>query len=526
MQLRTLGGLSLAGTSFTRPKPLLLLAFLALEGPQQRRHLAQLFYPTAANPHRSLASEISRLKKGAAGAVETDGGRVWSEIGCDAQTLLTRLDANDLDRGLKLYAGRFLDGVFLKDWSAELEEWVYSKREELAGRMREAVLTVAEREAGDGDFKTAAQRAEAAYLLSGAPEPTLDELRRLYTLLRTGESLQAVEVQKEAEGYGATLELSAEEARKSFHTATPQIGPATTDSLPVQSTRFVGRREEKEALLALLGSPDCRLVTLVGPGGIGKTRLAIEVARAQREAFADGVHFAPFAAVASPDLMIYTLAEALNVTIEGQTDARTNLLVQLRERELLLVMDNLEHLLEGVSLIAELLTAAPRIKILATSRERLDLLSEQLFEIPGLNFPHRGSEDLEAFDAVKLLMERAQRLRPGFQLTGSNAEAVARICRLVGGLPLALELAASWLRTLTLDDVATEIEKGLDVLQSGARDMPARHRSMRAVFDHSWQLLSESERAVLSKLAVFRGGFRREAAAEGLSRGLCKQPES
>ena len=131
-----------------------------------------------------------------------------------------------------------------------------------------------------------------------------------------------------------------------------------------------------------------------------------------------------------------------------------------------------------------------------------------------MSFPRSGIEGLEAFDAVTLLMERIQRLRPGFQLTAGNTEAVARICRLVGGLLLALELAARWLRTLTLEDVATEIEKGLDVLQSGARDMPARHRSIRAVFDHSWQLLSESERAVLSKLSVFRGGFRREAATE------------
>ena len=379
MHLRTLGGLSLAGTSFTRPKPLLLLAFLVLEGPQHRRHLAQLFYPAAANPHRSLASEINRLRKGAASAIETDGDRVWSEIGSDAQTLVTTLEANDLDEGIKLYAGRFLDGVFLKDWSVELEEWVYGKRKALAGRMRQALLTVAEREAGDGDFKAAALRAERAYLLPGAPEPALDELRRLYTPLRAGESLQATEVNREAEAYGATLELSAEQARSSFRAAASHSGSTTPSGLSVQPTRFVGRREEKEALQALLESPDCRLITLVGPGGVGKTRLAIEVARAQQGAFADGVHFAPSAAVASPDLMIYTLAEALNVSLEGQMDSRMNLLSQLRERELLLVMDNLEQLLEGVSLIAEVLTAAPRIKVLATSRERLDLLSEQLF---------------------------------------------------------------------------------------------------------------------------------------------------
>ena len=514
MRLRTLGELKLDGTDFTKPKPLLLLTYLALEGATDRRHLAELFWPGAVNPLGNLNTVLTRLRQAGDGLVEADELRVWTPLESDAQGLLHALERGELEAALELYGGRFLDGFYLRDWGAELEEWVYTRRETLAGQVREALTRVAEREAGTGDFTAAARRAEVAYLLPGAPEPPLDGLRRLYTLLRAGESPQAAEVLKEAEGYGATLLLSVEQARGIYRETAPRPGPAT-GNLPVQPTRFVGRGAEQAALAAHLERPDCRLLTLVGPGGIGKTRLAIEVARAQQGAFRDGVYFAPFAAVASPEHMIYTMADVLEVNLEGQADAREQLMAQIGDRELLLVLDNLEHLLDGAELIAEVLKAAPGVKVLATSRERLDLLSEQLFEVPGLSFPRgNADEDLEAYDAVKLLVGRIQRLRPGFRPGGDNAESIARICRLVGGMPLALELAASWLRVLTLEDVASEIDKGLDLLQTTARDMPERFRSIRAVFDHSWQLLSEPERAALRKLSVFRGGFRREAAAD------------
>ncbi len=518
MRLRTFGGLELEGTSFKQGKPLLLVAYLCLEGAQDRRHLAELFWPGAVKPMANLATVLARLRKVDRAIIVADVSRVATSLACDATELSISLEQGALNVATDLYRGRFLEGFYLKGIGSELEEWVYATRERLGASVRQALLDLAEAHARVGEFSVGAVLAQRAYLLPGAPEPEAEQLERLYLLLRAGVHREALEVRKEAKAFDLELVLTAEEARGSLHAENEHELLETPTNLPTQPTQFVGRDAEKETLATQLERPDCRLVTLVGPGGIGKTRLAIEVARAQQGAFKDGVLFAPFAAVASPEHMIYTIADVLDVSLDGQADAREQLIAQLRDRELLLVLDNLEHLLDGAELIADVLKAAPGVKVLATSRERLDLLSEQLFEVPGLSFPHGdaqggATEDLEAYDAVKLLVGRIQRLRPGFQPSGDNAGSVARICRLVGGMPLALELAASWLRVLTLEDVASEIEKGLDVLQTSARDMPERFRSIRAVFDHSWQLLSEPERAALRKLSVFRGGFRREAAA-------------
>ena len=514
MQLRTLGELKLDGATFTKPKPLLLLAYLALEGPSDRRHLAELFWPGAVNPLGNLNTVLSRLRQAAEGLIEADDVRAWTPLESDAQKLLHALERGDLETALELYGGRFLDGFYLRDWGAELEEWVYARREALAGHVREGLVRLAEREAGAGDFAAAAGKAEAAYLLPGAPEPSLDELRRLHTLLRAGESLQAVEVHKEAESHDLDLKLSVEAARSALHKGADTIeDKGMRNNLPVQPTRFVGREAEKAKIGALLTDPDCRLLTILGPGGIGKTRLSIEVASAQASRFDAGVAFVPFASVASPDFMIYAIADALDLAFYSQADPRAELLRYLHDKKLLLVLDNIEHLLGGVQLVSDILAAAPGTKVLATSRERLDLLSERVLELHGMPVPGDDAADPETYDAVRLFVQSASHRRLDFSLDEANLTSVRRICRLVEGLPLGLELAASWLNVLMPDAIVQELEQSLDVLQASSRDLPERHRSIRAVFDHSWGLISEAERAVLRKLSMFQSGFRREAAA-------------
>jgi predicted ATPase/transcriptional regulator with XRE-family HTH domain len=284
-------------------------------------------------------------------------------------------------------------------------------------------------------------------------------------------------------------------------------------ALPVPPTPLVGRESELAALAQILADPRCRLLTLVGPGGIGKTRLALATTAAQSNRFTHGVFFVSLAALAAPQFIVPTISAALGLTLAGPLPPQAQLLNHLRPKSLLLTLDNFEHLLEASSLLAEILQAAPQVKLLATSRERLNLQGEWLFDLQGLLVPPPDQEEeIEAYSAAALFIQSAQRARAGFQLSPADRTAVARICRLLEGMPLAIELAAAWTPALSCAEIAAELERGLDILVTPLRDVPERQRSMRAVFDHSWQLLCPEEESVLRQLSVFLGGFGREAA--------------
>ena len=313
-------------------------------------------------------------------------------------------------------------------------------------------------------------------------------------------------------------ELSTERLPSLARTSSPTAQPAVKSNsppinLPKPLTPFIGREPELFALGGLLCDPQCLLLTIVGPGGMGKTRLAIEAAYQSKELFPDGVWFVPLAALNSPALLIPAIADAVQFRFQDPADPHAQLLRYLCEKTALLILDNAEHLLEGVPLLSEILHACRNVKLLVTSRERLNLLSEWAFEITGLPVPaNERAEQFESYSSVALFLQSARRADPGFVPDESDCVAIAGICRLVEGMPLAIELAATWMGILSLSEIEQEIRRSLDFLSTTMRDLPERHRSMRAVFEHSWGMLTEQEQQVLSRLSVFRGGFTREAA--------------
>jgi predicted ATPase/transcriptional regulator with XRE-family HTH domain len=282
--------------------------------------------------------------------------------------------------------------------------------------------------------------------------------------------------------------------------------------LPEGLAPLVGREPELMGMGQLLADPQCRMLTIVGPGGIGKTRLVIEVASRHQPLSPDGIYFVPLASLRTHTYLVPAIADALGYTFQGQIEPRIQLLNHLRGKQALLVLDNFEHLIEGIELLTEILTQSPRVKLLITSRERLFLHDEWVYEIDGLPVPPLEKiEEAEEYSAVALFVQSAQRARVGFNLPTEERLAVVRICQMVDGMPLGIELAAAWVSVLTCDEIAQEVERSLDFLTTSMRDVPERQRSLQAAFDHSWKLLTEDERMVLCRLAIFQGGFDRQA---------------
>lgn len=524
-------------SGFVSRKAVALLGYLAVQDrPLARSYLADLFWgdKTEAQGRNNLSRALNNLTTLLPGCWQADYYTVrfllTSDYWLDSHAFAkfcTQADPASLTEAVDLYRGDFMSGLYLDD-CPEFETWLVVEQ----ARWRQQAFQTLRRLINHYTYHRNYDQALSLAARFLALAPWEEEAHRLLMLLlaRSGQRSAAL-AQYDACRRLLQEEVGVEPAAETvaiYKRILAMAATAPRHNLLAQPTPFVGRAEELGQIAKLLHDPTCRLLTLMGPGGIGKTRLAFEVA-AQIAAdkilhFLHGVYFVPLAAVTSADLLAATIADALQLSFYGAADPKTHLVNHLRDKEMLLILDNFEQLLAGTNLVVDMLQNAPALKIIATSRTRLDVRWEWLFDLQGLDLPepppslppHRGRvwEGVERFSAVQLFLQTARRVQPSFTLTEAVKPAMVRICQLVEGLPLGLELAAAWVRQHACEAIVQEIERTLDFLATSMQDVPPRHRSLRAVFDYSWEFLSATERQVFSQLAVFRGGFRPEAAAQ------------
>lgn len=501
MILRTLGRLVLEGSSLTRPRPLLLLAYVVLQGGATRRELADLFFMHASDPRDSLSAAVGQVRRAAPGLVTLDATTVTSTVECDALALLSEFDDNRFESVVRRYGGPFCAG-FDQPLGEELEEWLYSTREEIASRVRSALFHVARVAAADGRLDDARHSVARALGLDEAPELESAEVAALLPLLRGIGSTDLARMEQLA----AELEV---EPRRVDAAA---VLASTFPQRAAPSSPFIGRAAELSALRGLLTSPGERIITLWGLGGIGKSRLADRVAdMAVAElgaAFPDGVHRVPLETV--PSALDVELAVATRLGFSADAlGVEGGLVSLLRNWRALLVLDNFEHLLDASQLVGAIAASCPGVTLLVTSRVRLALAGERIFALGGLALAADGAGDS---DAARLFLDRAGRAGLGSDLTAAERDEVGRLCEALEGYPLGIELAAGMVRVLPLAKLRSEVGRSLQVLGQGPVDAPERHRAVSAAFEPSWRRLSRKERDAARRLSVFSGGCDLEAA--------------
>jgi predicted ATPase/DNA-binding SARP family transcriptional activator len=524
--------LAASPVAFLDDKRYQLLAYLAFKGDWVgREQLAYLFWPevdtsTARKDLRHLLGRVRALEwLGDSLEIETERLR-WA-VATDVQAFKRAVKEARWEAAVGLYGGLLLEG-FVAAESAEFYNWLETEREHLARDWRTAIFQQTATLEQQGKFLEAAQLWELL-LRDEFDEEALKGY--MLSMVRAGQRSQALRAyekfsQRLLEELDlrppAALEQLAQSVRGEDPALMVRVAPTPTPPptkarpLPRPATPFVGRDWLLGEIARRLRG-DYRLLSLVGPGGVGKTRIALQTALEHQERFADGVYFASLEALSSPTSLSAAIAEALGLGFQGKQEPLEQIVEHIAGQEMLLILDNFEHLLGAAPQVVRLLQGCVNLRVLVTSRERLGQQGEQVLPIEGFSIPSQA-EALHS-DVVRLFVQSVQRLKPHFKIEAALIPNILEICRRVEGFPLGVELAAAWARALPLEAIAQEIGENMDFLGSQSGDLGSRHHSIRAVFEHSWKLLTPAEQEALKKLSVFRGGFEYQAAklAAGVS---------
>ena len=547
-------------TGFRTDKIRALLAYLAVESdrPHRRDTLAALFWPDMDDQKAryNLRLSLHRLRQTLGDdapalqadrqSVQFDAAQTWVDVAAFEQALTAVTTHTHpqlqtcatcmarLETAVAHYRGDFLPGFFLSD-DLPFAEWVTPHRERLHQEVLQAldwlaafyrysgrltlIIPHARRQLELEPWRESAHRQMMqALAATGQPDAALNQYETCCRILR-----DELGIEPAAETTALYNRIKSDRMTRQQRETMPEtqivaLSPPRAPALI--TTPFIGRQEELNVLNSLLSEPAARLVTIVGAGGMGKTRLAQACLETQTNRFTHGVYFVPLTAVTNPDHILPAIAKALNFASDPRDTTRSNdqqLLDYMQSRQLLLLLDNFEQLLNNeqgqpsTAVLHKLLQHSPEIKLLITSRERLHIQAEHALPLGGLPCPAVDERTIDSYSSVQLFQQSARRLQPDFDLTPDDIPHLVAICRLLDGMPLGLELAAAWVDLLPLAEIAAEIQNNFDFLAADVRDWPDRHRSMRAVFDASWARLSLPEQELFPQLSLFRGGFTRAA---------------
>lgn len=527
---------------FTYQKSLALLSYLLMtQKTQPRSTLSTLFWGelAEANARAQLRTVLAELRQSLEPYLEISRNAVtfnrassyWLDVEAFTSACAAPFDANTLKAAVELYRGDFLAGFQVRNaldfeqWQLEQQEWLHKLAEQALEALAADCLI---RSPGSGisEGLTYANR-----LLALTPWHELAHRQKMQLLALSGQRGEAlaqyqrcVETLAEQLAAGPAPETTAlyEQIKAGKLAAQRELEIVPPHNLPAPLVAFIGREKELNQVVNLLLDPERRFVTLVGEGGVGKTHLAQVAARQVLPHFRDGVWFVPLLNLSAsevtvpeilPNMLATAVATALKITFYGPDSPASQLFNRLRTKQLLLILDNFEHVAAGADFVLELLKNAPQVTVLVTSRIRLKFQAEYALRLTGLPVPPTPDDPAAAtYDSVQLFAERARRSWSGFALDAGALSQVAHLCRLVEGLPLAIELVAAWVEHLPLAEIIANLQQDLAAVPALHQDVPEQHRGLPVVFENSWRLLSRAEQEVLAELSVFRGDFSRNAA--------------
>ncbi|MEY4531407.1 MAG: hypothetical protein RLZZ156_2128 [Deinococcota bacterium] len=469
VHVSTLGQIKLEGRSFTRPKAIVFLTYLLFEGRQNRQFLSDFFWQAAEDPMNSLRNQIFQLKPFVLNALKISRQSVEFIGTCDALELLHLIELGQLESAIRLFQGEFLAG-FEAPENIELAAWLKTTRQFIKRQVLEAYLQLCE---------------------EALVQKNLDQIEPYLEQAQNVLSSGSTDLQP-------WFARRVEDLRNRIQEQQKQLAP---HNLIPSSSEFIGRSQEIKAILNNFQN-QAQLLTLFGFGGIGKTTLAFETARTalQNQQYLDGIYFAALETTKTENDLLAKIVTTLEMTLQTSQPMLEQIKTFIAQKSMLMVLDNFEQLTDQTHLIAELLENCPNLRLLCTSREVLGLQAEHVYPISGLETANITS------GAVQLFVTRANRT-----YTNAELEVILKIVRTLQGIPLAIELAVPQLKTFSLSQLQIALQKSMDALQSQTTNLPERQRSIRAVFLHSWALLSQAERQGLQRMAIFKNGANRNA---------------